>query len=178
MMAKLIIFDNDGVLIDSEIISETERKAINQKTEASYSSMLTPVKDITLVLDYLEANHIDKCVASNGDVDYMMRSLKLTGLNKYFKSDELFSGTLTNRRKPAPDVFLHAARHFNVDPKDCLVIEDHIMGIAAAKAAQMPVIGFLGASHTGSALHREELLKAGPTEIVNDALELLRILKG
>jgi len=158
MTAKLIIFDNDGVLVDS-------------------GAALAPVENISLVLDYLELNHIQKCVASNGSKDYMLRTLTLTGLDKYFKPQELFSGTFPNRPKPASDVFLQAAYYFNVEPEDCLVIEDHIMGITAAKDAKMQVIGFLGASYPHSELHRKELLKADPTGIVENALELLSILK-
>lgn len=221
MKPKLIIFDNDGVLIDSEIVwhkinatemsrlgfpmtveksidiltrsieeglknviiseygkspSDDELMAINLKTEESYSMHLMPVKNISNVLDYLEENNIKKCVASNGDSDYIHTTLTIANLRKYFKSDELFGVSLSIKRKPAPDIFLQAAAHFNVDPKDCLVIEDHILGIAAAKNANMSVIGFLGASHLNGALHREQMLKAGPTEIVNNSEELLDVL--
>lgn len=222
MKPKLIIFDNDGVLIDSEIIwhrvnavemtrlgfpmtvdksiklftgvtkesfekimmhefgktlSDNEVIAINQKTEDSYAMDLKAVKNISLVLDYIEQKNINKCVASNGDDDYVMAALKLTHLSQYFKSDHLFTLTKINKRKPAPDIFLHAAKYFNIQPQDCLVIEDHVLGIEAAKAANMPVIGFLGGSHAQNLWSHEKLLKAHPTIIVNDAIELLNILE-
>jgi len=44
--------------------------------------------------------------------------------------------------KPAPDIYLHTAKKLEVDPKDCVVIEDSKHGVAAAKAAGMTVIGF------------------------------------
>jgi len=221
MKPKLIIFDNDGVLIDSEIVwhkinaaemtrlgfpmtveksielltrgieeglknvinseygkspSDDELMAINLRTEESYSGNLMQVKDIKKVLDYLEEKNIKKCVASNGDSDYILTTLTITNLINYFKTDELFGVNLSIKRKPAPDIFLQAASHFNIAPKDCLVIEDHIMGIAAAKAAHMPVIGFLGASHTKYDLHHKQMVDAEPTFIVNNSDELLDVL--
>ena len=43
------------------------------------------------------------------------------------------------RPKPAPDLFLHAARSCGASPENCLVIEDSLTGVAAAKAANMQV---------------------------------------
>jgi beta-phosphoglucomutase-like phosphatase (HAD superfamily) len=51
------------------------------------------------------------------------------------------------RGKPAPDLFLHAARDMGVQPDECLVIEDSPAGVEAANAAGMRVFGFTGGSH-------------------------------
>lgn len=48
------------------------------------------------------------------------------------------------RRKPAPDLLLHAARDLDVVPTRCIVVEDSPLGVAAARAAGMPVVGFAG----------------------------------
>lgn len=224
MPTKLIIFDNDGVLIDSDIIwhqccatemtrlgfpmtvkdsirifsglnhDETFEKIIEREyglsdievdfakiahdTEASYSSLLNPVKDIHMVLEFLEKANIKKCIASNGDFEYIETTMHITGLKKYFSEDSMFGVEGDLRRKPEPDVFLQAAKKYSVDPADCLVIEDHALGIKAAKAANMKVIGFLGATtHSNSIKHRDWIARAMPNLIVEDASQLLRFLQ-
>jgi beta-phosphoglucomutase-like phosphatase (HAD superfamily) len=76
-------------------------------------------------------------------------------------------------RKPAPDVFLKAAKNLNTDPQNCLVIEDHALGIKAAHEADMPVLGFAGGTHARSDEHRQWLSKARPMAVVNGAGQLL-----
>ena len=63
-------------------------------------------------------------------------------------------------RQPAPDLFLLAAEKLGVAPRDCVVVEDSVHGIAAARAAGMEVIGFCGASHCRPG-HAERLISAG-----------------
>ncbi len=74
-------------------------------------------------------------IASGGTRDVVESTLKKTGLAPLFKvvvtADDVVHG------KPAPDMFLLAAKKMGVDPKRCLVFEDGKPGIAAAKAAGM-----------------------------------------
>jgi HAD superfamily hydrolase (TIGR01509 family) len=62
------------------------------------------------------------------------------GLRKYVKY--WLSGEQVLRSKPEPDIFLKVAEVLNVDPADCLVIEDSASGIKAAKRAGMKCIGY------------------------------------
>jgi len=57
-----------------------------------------------------------------------------------------FSAAEVAQGKPSPDLFLFAARAMGAAPEDCLVIEDSVAGVAAARAAGMTVFGFVGAS--------------------------------
>ena len=59
----------------------------------------------------------------------------------------IFSAKLVTRGKPAPDLFLHAAKALGVDPAHTVVVEDSVVGIKAAKAAGMTAIGFVGGLH-------------------------------
>jgi beta-phosphoglucomutase-like phosphatase (HAD superfamily) len=75
----------------------------------------------------------------------------------------------TPEPKPNPDIFLLAADRINTDPKDCLVFEDSIFGIRAAKDAGMKVIA-LATTHSRELLETEH-----PDLIINDFTYLINI---
>ncbi|MFN7093666.1 MAG: HAD-IA family hydrolase, partial [Allorhizobium sp.] len=70
-----------------------------------------------------------------------------------------------DRVKPKPDIFLHGAKQFNVSPSKCIVIEDSVHGVHAAREAGMRVIGFTGASHTYPS-HADRLTDAGAETVI------------
>jgi len=113
-----------------------------------------------------------KCVASSSSIDRIRGSLDTTGLLHYFEP-YLFSASEVRNGKPAPDLFLHAAAKMRVAPRNCIVVEDSPVGVAAGVAAGMRVIGFTGGSHAGPALP-EHLQAAGASAVIND----MRALKG
>src|SRR5258708_19662124 len=88
-----------------------------------------------------------KCVASSSPLDRVRLSLESTGLLRFF-DPYLFSASDVPRGKPAPDLFLYAAAKMHVAPADCIVVEDSPAGVAAAHAAGMTPIGFIGGSPT------------------------------
>jgi beta-phosphoglucomutase-like phosphatase (HAD superfamily) len=92
------------------------------------------------------------------------------GLLHHF-DPHIFSATQVARGKPAPDLFLFAAREMGVKPEDCLVIEDSIHGVKAAIAANMRVLGFAGASHCRPG-HADRLLEAGASATFHHMREL------
>lgn len=112
-----------------------------------------------------------KCVASSATLDRIRVSLETAGLLRFF-APHLFSANDVPRGKPAPDLFLHAAAKMEVDPRDCIVVEDSVVGVAAAVAAGMTPIGFVGGSHvhTQSAA---QLTAAGAHAVIAD----MRVLK-
>jgi beta-phosphoglucomutase-like phosphatase (HAD superfamily) len=74
--------------------------------------------------------------------------------------------------KPAPDLFLYAAAEMATDPVDCVVIEDSVAGITAARAAGMTAIGFIGGEHCGDT-HAADLLAAGAHRVIASYAELM-----
>ena len=74
----------------------------------------------------------------------------------------IFSAAEVAQGKPSPDLFLFAARAMGAAPSDCLVIEDSVAGVAAARAAGMTVFGFVGGSHFSRLDEGVDLTAAGP----------------
>ncbi|MGW1465727.1 HAD family hydrolase [Streptomyces sp. NPDC002308] len=187
MRYELVIFDNDGVLVDSEPISNTilaayltelghpttyeeslrdymgsavhrvhdlvlERTGgklpddfettLNARVFAAFQEELAVVPGVEDVLGTLVADGVDYCVASSSGHERIRVSLHKAGLDQWFEEEWIFSAEDVGRGKPAPDLFLHAARSMGVAPERCVVIEDSPLGVEAARAAGMDVYGF------------------------------------
>jgi HAD superfamily hydrolase (TIGR01509 family) len=219
MKPKLIIFDCDGVLVDSELISaevcietlgeagitirleevyerflgrslvlmssilaDTVGKTIGDdalKTmrERLYDRFRRQLKPIPHVADTLDALDIPFCVASSSQPERIRLSLDIAGLKQRFEPN-IFSATMVANGKPAPDLFLHAARALNVEPGDCVVIEDSPAGIAAAQAAGMTAFAFVGGGHAEGAGLRARLAPLAPAAMFDDMRELASLLDG
>lgn len=107
-----------------------------------------------------------KAVASSSPLDRMQLSLEITGLVRFFEP-RLFSASDVRAGKPKPDLFLLAAARSQVDPADCIVVEDSAPGVAAAVAAGMTPIGFVGGSHAAGRL-ASDLLATGARTVIAD----------
>ncbi len=107
-----------------------------------------------------------KCVASSSPLDRVRVSLESTGLLRFFEP-YLFTGSDVPRGKPAPDLFLHAAAKMRAHPSNCIVVEDSPAGVAAATAAGMIPIGFIGGSHSSPNLGAH-LTTAGAKAVIAD----------
>ena len=185
----LVIFDCDGVLVDSEGIAQevlsdvlrqlgvdmtpaqvheqffgkTVPQCIELAEELSGRRMLNdfianwreqlyttfrerPVQAVAGVHAALEQIDVPVCVVSNGPVEKMQTTLGVTGLLPYFDG-KLFSPDSGLPGKPAPDLFLAAAKQLNAEIERCVVIEDGAGGVRGAVAAGMTALGFTGLPH-------------------------------
>ena len=111
-----------------------------------------------------------KCVASSSPRERIRVSLETTGLLRFFEP-RLFSASDVERGKPAPDLFLRAAAQSGIRQADCIVVEDSPAGVAAAKAAGMTAIGFVGGAHAGPELG-SMLISAGARTVIADMRRL------
>ena len=87
----------------------------------------------------------------------------------------MFSTAQVAHGKPAPDVFLFAARQMRVAILDCVVVEDSVPGVRAARAARMRAVGYVGASHNGPD-QRQRLLDEGASDVIDDLRRLPELL--
>jgi HAD superfamily hydrolase (TIGR01509 family) len=212
----LIIFDCDGVLIDSEAIAcridaielsaigytiseaelalrfsgvpyrdmyrtiETElgrplpEGFADRVHELVAAACRTGVQPIAGIFEALDRITVPVCVASSSKPGYLQEHLSRLGLWRYF-APHVFSAAMVPRGKPAPDVFLHAARVMDVTPRRCLVIEDSIAGVEAGVAAGMTVLGFTGGGHSGPMMEAR-LLAAGAAAAYADHRALPQLI--
>lgn len=106
-----------------------------------------------------------RCVASSTSLVPLKRNLTTAGLIDLF-DPHVFSASQVSRGKPHPDVFLFAAETMGVKPERCLVIEDSVPGVLAARAAGMPVVGFTGVAHDRSRISAR-LMEAGAMTVID-----------
>lgn len=93
------------------------------------------------VLDALDALDIPYAIGSNGSPRKMQVTLgQHPGLSARFRG--LLSGQTIGAPKPAPDLYLAAAKLLDTDPKDCVVVEDSATGARAARAAGIRCFGY------------------------------------
>ncbi len=126
-----------GQLIDIPIPSSFQEDYRKQSFEA-FKKNMQPVKGVQAVLNNLS---VPFCVASSGPEDKIRLNLGLAGLLPYFENN-IFSCYAINKWKPDPAVFLWAAETMGFKPSDCLVIEDSLSGVRAAKNGGFDVFGF------------------------------------
>lgn len=118
------------------------------------------------------------CVGSNGERSSVIKSMKLVGLYDYFggHDDHIFTKIQVDNPKPAPDLFLYAAKEMGVAPQNCLVIEDSVAGVKAGVAANMSVIGYTG-SHHDPENHISTLKSAGACAAFRSLIHIVEHLK-
>jgi HAD superfamily hydrolase (TIGR01509 family) len=133
----------------------------------------TDLKAIAGMAELIDALDIPACVASSSAPDKLRYGLELTGLYGRL-APNVFSTTMVARGKPAPDLFLHAARTMGVQPGHCVVVEDSIAGVQAGVAAGMHVVGFVAGSHCCPG-HAGRLREAGAASIAGHARDLMDV---
>ncbi len=115
------------------------------------------------------------CVASSSPIEQLHWKLRRTGLHDLF-DPHIFSGQMVERGKPAPDLFLHAAKVCGSAPSACLVLEDSANGVKAAKAAGMTAIGFTLGNHCGED-HGDQLLASGADAVISSYTEFADLVR-
>ena len=121
-----------------------DREATVRKMRETFLKELALLREIAVVAEIARRNHGARpmAVASGGPAAIVEPSLKATGLHGLF--DTVVTLDDVGRAKPEPDLFLEAARRLGVPPERCLVFEDSLQGIEAARQAGMHVIDVAG----------------------------------
>lgn len=208
-LLKAVIFDMDGVIIDSEpqhakaavlalekynvsiqidyaynfigtstpvmcrkmiedfqlpVTVEELNKANEEAKEALIRSEGYPVIPyITNLMWDLHKNGIKLIIASSSSAKAIENVMDSLGIKEIF--DGYISGMNMKNPKPAPDIFLAAAKRLGVEPAECLVIEDSYHGVTAAAAAGITSIGFVNPNSGNQDLSKAAMLIEGFEEV-------------
>jgi HAD superfamily hydrolase (TIGR01509 family) len=137
--------------------SERRRKEIRIRKEALYreelSKTIYPTPGVLYWLEYF-SEHCSQAVASSAPIENIISILDSLNIHHYFQ--EIISGS-EMKGKPDPGIFLYAAKALSALPSNCLIIEDSLSGVTAAKEAGIPVIAIC-TSHTSDQLHDADLI--------------------
>lgn len=206
---KGVIFDMDGVLIQSEeymcscaktalqefgvvaededfqpFVGSGEDKYIGGVAELYGVSYHTAMKDrayeiyienaengifvmpgiLKLFSDLLESG-MKIAIASSADQIKVDTNIRAIGIQKQMMN-AIVTGDQIVSKKPAPDIFVEAARRINLSSNECIVVEDALNGIQAARAADMNCVGVTGT------FSKEELLAEGAIHTVDETYEV------
>ena len=183
-MIKAVIFDMDGVLIDSEPIwlkkldhflkykgiyltenelnkivgasskltwsllrdrfespmtlevFQEELKDYQHQTQIEFKTLLN--EGVNELLSWLKNKGFSIALASSSSMEAINKVIGQCDLSSFF--EVVLSGDMFNESKPNPEIYLTTAKQLKVEPKECIVVEDSVYGIAAAKAAGMYTI--------------------------------------
>ena len=121
---------------------------VQLQTLVACDNRLFAVEGVESVLKNLQNKGVPFCVASNGKHEKMAVTLVKTNLMAYVEGN-IFSFEDVARGKPAPDLFLHAAKTMGVAAEQAIVVEDSLTGVIAAKAAGMRALAYCPPDHEG-----------------------------
>jgi HAD superfamily hydrolase (TIGR01509 family) len=181
---ELIIFDCDGVLVETESVAAEilstyltdqgvalsaadceerfngmDLSVVQEQVEAMggviahdfvttvrariFDALSKGVEPVPGVRELLRSVTLPFCVASGGMPAKIRQSLNLANLLDQFEPN-IFSAFDVGHHKPEPHLFLHAAKSMDVDAAKTIVVEDSRVGVQAALAAGMQVVGYVG----------------------------------
>lgn len=160
--AEMEVFATVGLMLTAEQCMETQGYRIDEAVDYWYqkhpwpqgkeglpetvvarliellNSHAKPMPGVLQVLDFFSVRNIPMVVASSSHLAIIQNAVKGLGVERHFKS--LHSAQFEEYGKPHPAVFLTAAKALGIKPTECLVFEDSLFGLIAAKAAKMKAV--------------------------------------
>ena len=220
-MQKLIIWDFDGVIADSEKLwIQVWRETL--QTERGFS--LTPEQEFELLVgvadrskrrrlqehfpdldldddfmqkiadgyiymgtNFMQAipdvesvmadSRFSHCIATGATREqHTWKMTRFKWIEQHISPQDWFTVDMVAHGKPAPDIFLLAADKKGFAPENCLVIGDSLNDFAAASAAQMQAIAFVGATGNNTPQYRDQCLSAGVMAVCATMPEVQQVL--
>lgn len=117
---------------------------------------IVPISGIVPLLSAIKAQGLKTAIASSSSYPFIYAVVDKLGIRDYF--DKVVSGEDVQEGKPAPDVFLAAAKVLEVAPEAALVVEDSANGVLAAAAAGMKCVGYINESSGAQDLSKATII--------------------
>lgn len=168
---------NENILraLYNDRLSERELIEHSEEKEAIFREIFTPhfqlTKGLPGFIERLKASKIQCALATNAPQSNIDFTIELGHLNGFFKA--IVNPRLVEHPKPAPDIYLKAASLLNHVPENCIVFEDSLTGIEAAKTAGMKVIAISSTYHRNELTHADWVIKDFSDLVVEDLQKLL-----
>ena len=168
---------NDTIIrITLGAIPPEKAEAIAREKEENYRKRarghIKPLPGVIRLIKSLTEHGFACAVASSGPIENIQLVLRELGIEDYFQA--IVYGREVTEGKPSPQVFLLAAKKLGVEPKNCIVIEDAVAGVAAAKSAGMHCIAVTN-THPRERLAGADMVVTTLAEV--SVSELERLLK-
>jgi beta-phosphoglucomutase family hydrolase len=127
------------MLAEEQGITLDHLKAAHEKEEA-YLPLMAQVEPINVVVNVARENFgkIPMAVASGGTRQIIPQVLEHLGISQFFNA--VVTSECVVNQKPAPDIFLEAARRIGVEPQFCRAYEDTDLGLQAIRSAGMEAV--------------------------------------
>ena len=157
-------------LVERHKLQVSAEELLKEETVAlehafAFSSAVMPTPGIKELLLELGSRNIPIAVGTSSQRPRAEIILKRFGFYDLFK--KVVTSAEVTQGKPHPDIFLLASNGLNINPKNCLVIEDSTNGMMAAKKAGMFAVGLLGPSNQDQSMEYADFVITHPIELWN-----------
>ena len=155
-----------------EETAQGETEAIAQEKEETFRSMIgqkiKPLPGAVELIKSLRENRFKIAIASSAPMENIQLITGSLGIDNCFQS--IVTGQDVTEGKPSPQGFLLAAQRLGVEPKNCLVIEDAVAGVTAAKRAGMPCLAITN-THPRQSLKEADFIGNTLEKVTIDDIE-------
>jgi beta-phosphoglucomutase family hydrolase len=167
---------NDNIIknVLGEKTTQAEIEAIAREKEATFRRIIgrdiKPIAGAIELLGHLHSRGIRMAIASSTVAENIRLIVSRLGIANYFEA--VITGHDVTEGKPSPQVFLLAAQRLGVAPKNCLVFEDAVAGVKAARSAGMHCVA-ITSSHPRAMLAEADLVVDTLEEVTVEDLQRL-----
>ena len=159
-------------IVEKEIGRKLPDDFLPKQKEALDRRLARDLKIVAGAKEMLDQLEGPRCICSNSTSERLTIELNKVGLADRFGTNVFSAVEVGDRQpKPSPNVYAFAAKSFGVNPREMIVLEDSVFGVAAAKAAGARVIGFTGGAHTWLG-HADLLVEAGAETVIRRFADL------